>query len=134
MDGNFLDGGEIDVRTVSYDNSDYDNSDGNASVGHEFQETIYSRLSRWLLIAGVFLLPLFFLPWTTSVLEFNKQMLSVILAGVSLILWLLHVVISGQLSWRTNPLDKGVAAFLLAVSLSTLFSLARFKSLFGLTG
>ena len=129
MNVNFLDSGAEDIRTVSYDNPDE-----SALNSREAEETVYIKVSRWLLIAGVFILPLFFLPWTTSVLEFNKQMLSVILAGVSLILWLLHVVISGQLSWRTNPLDKGVAAFLLAVSLSTIFSLARFKSLFGLTG
>jgi len=118
MDANFFDGGEVEVTHVS----------------REHQETIYSRVSRWLLIAGVVLLPLFFLPWSTSILEFNKQMLLLALAGGALILWLLHVVVSGQLSWRINPLDKGVAAFLMAVSLSTIFSLARFKSLFGLTG
>jgi tetratricopeptide (TPR) repeat protein len=134
MDANFLDGGEVDIRTVSYDNPDYDNPEEVSLSGREAQETIYGRISRWLLIAGVFLLPLFFLPWSTSILELNKQMLLLALAGGVLILWLLHVVVSGQLSWRTSPLDKGIAAFLLAVSLSTIFSLARFKSLFGLTG
>src|SRR3989344_3887972 len=134
MDTNFLDGGEVDIRTVSYDNPDYNNPDEATLIGREAQETIYSKMNRWFLMAGVFLLPLFFLPWSTSILEFNKQLLLLVLAGGALILWLLHVVVSGQLSWRTNPLDKGVAAFLLAVSLSTIFSLARFKSLFGLTG
>ena len=129
-----MDGGEVDIRTVSYDNPDYNNPDEATLIGREAQETIYSKMNRWFLMAGVFLLPLFFLPWSTSILEFNKQLLLLILAGGALILWLLHVVVSGQLSWRTNPLDKGVAAFLLAVSLSTIFSLARFKSLFGLTG
>jgi len=129
MDSNFLDGEEVDVRTVSYDNGE-----NPTLVSREAQETTYSRVSRWLLGAGVFLLPLFFLPWTTSVLEFNKQLLILVLAGAALILWLLHVVVSGQLSWRSNPLDKGVVGLLVAVSLATVFSLARFKSLFGLTG
>jgi tetratricopeptide (TPR) repeat protein len=100
----------------------------------EVKETAYKKASRWIVLIGVALLPVFFLPWSTSILEFNKQMLLLVLAGASLILWLLHVVVSGQLSWRVNPLDKGIVAFLLAVSLSTIFSLARFKSLFGLTG
>lgn len=134
MNINFLDSGEIDIKTVSYDNSDHDNFDDATLVSRKNQETIYGKLCRWLLIAGVFLLPLFFLPWSTSILEFNKQMLLLVLAGAVLIFWLLHVVVSGQLSWRSTPLDKGVAAFLLAVSLSTIFSLTRFKSLFGLTG
>ena len=133
MDTNFLDSGVEDVRTVSYDNPDY-NPDEATLVKHETQETIYSKISRWLIIVGVFLLPLFFLPLSTSILEFNKQILLLVLAGAALILWLLHVVISGQLSWRVNPIDKGIIAFLLAVSLSTIFSLSRFKSLFGTTG
>ena len=133
MDTNFLDSGVEDVRTVSYDNSDY-NPDEATLVKHETQETIYSKISRWLIIVGVFILPLFFLPLSTSILEFNKQILLLVLAGAALILWLLHVVISGQLSWRVNPIDKGIIAFLLAVSLSTIFSLSRFKSLFGTTG
>ena len=134
MNANFLDGGEVEVRTVSYDNPDYDNPDEVTLASREAKETTYLKVGRWLLVAGVVLLPLFFLPWSTSILEFNKQILLLALAGGALILWLLHVVVSGQLSWRFNPLDKGVVAFLLAVSLSTIFSLDRFKSLFGLTG
>ena len=113
---------------------DYQEEPQMAQEPIEEQETVYKKLSRWFLIVGIFLLPLFFLPWTTSILELNKQFILLILAGGVLILWLLHVVVSGQLSWRTNPLDKGVIALLLAVSLSTIFSLARFKSLFGLAG
>ena len=129
MDANFLDGGEVDVRTVNYDNPEETTFES-----HEVKETTYLKVGRWFLMAGVLLLPLFFLPWSTSVLELNKQLLLLVVSGGSLILWLLHVVVSGQLSWRYNPLDKGIVAFLLAVSLSTIFSLARFKSLFGLTG
>src|SRR3989344_2702031 len=133
MNSNFFEEG-VDIRTISFDNPDYDNLDKN-NLGHlEIKETIYIKVSRWFLYIGIFLLPLFFLPWTSSILELNKQLLLLVLAGGALILWLLHVVISGQLPWRSNPLDKGVAALLVAVSLSTIFSLARFKSLFGLTG
>ena len=119
----------------------------NQEAGTDFQEepqmvqepieekgTVYKKASHGFLIVGIFLLPLFFLPWSTSVLEFNKQLLLLVLSGAALVLWLLHVVTSGQLSWRANPLDKGVVALLLATSLSTIFSLTRFKSLFGLTG
>lgn len=132
MNGNFLDGGEIDTRTVSYDNNDYNNFEETAFADGETRETFYIKLSRWLLCAGVFILPIFFLPWTTSILELNKQFLLLVLAGVALILWLLHVVVSGQLPWRSNPVDKGVIGLLVAVSLATIFSVARFKSLFGL--
>ncbi|HEY4474559.1 MAG TPA: hypothetical protein VJC06_01390 [Candidatus Paceibacterota bacterium] len=134
MNGNFLDGGEVDVRTVSYDNTDYNNLNETAltNTDSETKETVYIRLSRWFLCAGIFLLPLFFLPWTTSILELNKQLLLLVLAGVTLILWLLHVVVSGQMSWHPNSVDKGIIGMLVAVSFTTIFSVVRFKSLFGL--
>ena len=127
MDINFLDEGGANIKTVSYDNNLNETSaeisvyeqEPSLSVVHEVKETIYSKISHWILIVGVLVLPLFFLPWSTSILEFNKQMLLLVLAGTVLILWLLHVVTSGQLSWRANPLDKGVLALLSAVSFST---------------
>src|SRR3989344_2903197 len=115
MNINFLDEREVDIRTVSYDNPDEISTDipvyeqePYPFVVREAQETIYSKVSRWVLVAGVFVLPLFFLPWSTGILEFNKQMLLLVLAGAVLVLWLLHTVVSGQLSWRATPLNKGV--------------------------
>ena len=98
------------------------------------KETVYKKAARWTLLIGVALVPLFFLPWTTSVLELNKQMLLVAVAGAGLVLWLLDVVMSGKLSWRFNPLDKGVVALVGAVTLSSVFSMDWFKSVFGMAG
>lgn len=93
---------------------------------------IYSMVVRWALLVGTFLLPIFFLPWTTSVLELNKQLLLVGVAGVGMIAWLLSLVSSGRLSWRSGPFDKGVLAVLGATIVATVFSLSRFNSLFGI--
>src|SRR3989344_3751182 len=98
------------------------------------EETVYLKLCRAIVLVAVFLVPLFFLPWTTSVLEFNKQILLIGLSGAALILWLLHVVVSGRLLWRPNSVDAAVASVLVASVLATLFSVTRFKSLFGLSG
>ena len=92
---------------------------------------IYNYISRWALYIGVFLLPLFFLPFTSSPLELNKMMLLVIIAGIGLVSWLLGIISSGYLAWRNNLLDKGVLALLLASSLATIFSIDQFKSIFG---
>ncbi len=102
-----------------------------AGQASDVAETIYKKATRWVLLIGVSLLPLFFLPWTTSMLELNKQLLLTVVAGVGLVLWLLDVVMSGKLSWRFNPLDKGVIALVGAVALSSVFSVAKFKSVFG---
>ncbi|OGN01861.1 MAG: hypothetical protein A3B91_04835 [Candidatus Yanofskybacteria bacterium RIFCSPHIGHO2_02_FULL_41_29] len=94
---------------------------------------VYNKISRWAIYVGVFLAPLFFLPWTSSVLELNKQMLLVIVAGVAMVSWLLGVVSSGYLAWRNNYLDRGILALLGAFVVGGIFSIANFKSIFGLT-
>src|SRR3989344_2620296 len=90
---------------------------------------IYNSVSRWALYIGIFLLPLFFLPETSSPLEWNKSMLLIIIACIALISWLLGVMSSGFLAWRNNLLDKGILSVLLAFILATIFSVAWFKSI-----
>lgn len=99
----------------------------------EKKNTIYERLARWMVVASVFLVPLFFLPWTTGILELNKQMFLTVVIGLGIVFWFLHVVISGQISFRKTPMNYGILAFLAATVLATFFSLTPFKSLFGLT-
>src|SRR3989338_7870269 len=52
-------------------------------------ETVYKKAARWVLLIGTALIPLFFLPWTTGVLDLNKQLLLVVFAGMGLVLLLL---------------------------------------------
>ncbi len=91
----------------------------------------YNNISKWALYVAVFLMPLFFLPWTSNILNANKQLLLILSASVALISWLLGIVSSGNLSWRNNKMDKGVLVLLGAFVLGTVFSIARFKSVFG---
>ncbi|MBX4190090.1 tetratricopeptide repeat protein [Candidatus Parcubacteria bacterium] len=100
--------------------------------GARSDNQIYTTVARWALTIGVFLLPLFFLPQTTSPLEFNKQMLLLVVASVGLIAWLLGVVSSGRLSWRSTLLDKGVLAVLVATIVTAVLSQGRFQSIFGI--
>ena len=92
---------------------------------------VYRTIVRWALMVGVFLTPILFLPWTTSVLELNKGLLVLAVAGTGLIAWLLTLVSNGQFAWRPNVFDKGVLAILGATVVATIFSLSRFNSLFG---
>ena len=140
MDTNFLNPRLADVEP-DHQNGDSESEieeiieeAGEAGEAEEVGETVYIRICRAVTLAGIFLLPLFFLPWTTSVLEFNKEILLVGLAGAALILWLLDVVVSGRLTWRPNSVDAAVGSVLAASALAALFSISRFKSLFGSTG
>src|SRR3989338_707059 len=111
MNTNFL-----EPRFVSVEHSDFNRLPGERIETHSedpgSRETVYLKICRAVILAGVFLVPVFFLPWTTSVLEFNKHILLTGLSGAVLILWLLHVVVSGRFSWRPNSVDAAVASVL----------------------
>ena len=92
----------------------------------------YNSISRWALYVGIFLLPLFFLPGTSNSLELHKTVLLIFTVDIALVSWLLGIISSGYLAWRNNFLDKGILALLLSFVLTTVFSIAQFKSIFGL--
>lgn len=128
---------KVEAEFVNYEDPEVEIGDEQGLEGDNdiliYREgTVYKKAARWMLLIGVALMPLFFLPWTTSVLELNKQILLAVIAGAGLVLWLLDVVMSGKLSWRSNPIDKGLVALVSVVALSTIFSMDKFKSVFGI--
>jgi len=87
-----------------------------------------SKISIYLL---VFLLPLFFLPWTTNVLDFNKQALLVFLVFISLFCWLLKSLQEGKISLSFSLFTLPVLAFLIILGVSTLLSSWSYGSFWG---
>lgn len=115
-----------------------DSGEGTASLvaartdGGVVSGTMYNKVAQVAVYIVALLLPLFYLPVTSSILELNKQMFLVIVAAVALVVWLLGVVVSGRMALRLTPLDKGVFAVLAASGIATVMSLSRIKSLFGI--
>lgn len=99
--------------------------------GMESKKSVYDTVVRSLLWATVILLPLWYLPWTSSVLEYNKQMLLVAVSAVGLVAWLLGVVANGKLTVRMTPIDKGILALLVASGIATILSMTPVRSVFG---
>ncbi len=91
----------------------------------------YLAVVRWIVGIVIFLVPLFFLPWTSNILEVNKQILLVGCAGVALIVWLLGVIVSGRMRFRPTLLDGPVLAVLGATAVAAIFSLGWYRSVFG---
>lgn len=87
-----------------------------------------SRISLYLL---VFLLPVFFLPWSTNVLDFNKQALLVFLTFISLFSWLLEILISGKVSFKVSAIYIPLGVLLLIVLASSITSLFSYGSFWG---
>ncbi len=87
-----------------------------------------SKISIYLL---AFLLPIFFLPWTSNVLDFNKQALLITLICVSLFAWLLEILISGKLKFNLSLVHVSIIVLFLVWLASTVFSTWRYGSFWG---
>ncbi len=92
---------------------------------------IFGVITRVSLYALFFLTPLFFLPWTSSILEVNKQLLLVVLTIVALVAWLGQMVITKRLTFRSGWLNLVPGLFLLSVLISSFASLAGYQTWIG---
>lgn len=81
---------------------------------------VLSRLQSWLLVALVFLLPLFFLPITPDFFDFNKMALLASGAVVLSVLWGTRLVAEGKFVWNRTALDIPVLLFAIVVLVSAI--------------
>lgn len=102
------------------------------SIQFNIMENFLDKVSKISIYLLVFLLPLFFLPWTTNVLDFNKQFLLIFLVFVSLSCWLLKSLSQGKISLNRSILNLPIAIYLLILGLATLFSAYKYASFWGL--
>ena len=79
----------------------------------------YSKIVIYCL---VFLIPIFFLPFTTDIFDFNKQILLVFLASVAFLFWLVGILISKKVNFYFSIFGIPVLVFLSFYGLSTIFS------------
>lgn len=81
-----------------------------------------------------FATPLLLYPKTSEVFEFNKLVSVYTLTIVVLALWAAESLIGGKLIFRRTALDLPLAIFLLSQTISTVFSIDRYTSVFGYYG
>ncbi len=95
---------------------------------------LFSTVIRWVNYLAFFLVPLFFLPFTSEVLEQNKQVLLVVLTVLGLVSWLGQMVLSKQGTVRSGGLNVVPGAFLLITLVSSIFSVSHYQSWIGQNG
>ena len=94
-----------------------------------------NKVLRVLMYGTVFLLPVFFLPFTFEVLEFNKLYLSFFLVWLSALVWLLKMIVKDKkVSIRYSIIDFAVLGFMAIAIISSVFSVGKTFSLFGYYG
>ena len=99
-------------------------------MGKIFEKII--KISLYLLI---FLLPLFFLPFSFEAYEFNKIYLIFFLVSVAFLVWLAKMIlVEKEIRFKKSPLDIPVLLFLFFAILSAIFSVDKNSSLLGFYG
>ena len=99
------------------------NSSGNGNI--------FERLSKFSIFALVFLVPLFFLPFTANILDFNKQFLLLFLILISSSFFILNILKNKQLVFNRGQFFLPIALLLLISGLSAAFSSFGYGSFWG---
>jgi len=89
-------------------------------------------ITKYSVYALVFLVPIFFLPWTTEVLDFNKQSLLLVLAFASFFALMVKVLVLGKFEMKKSPMHIVAGALFLVYLLATIFSVYGYGSFWGM--
>ncbi len=92
---------------------------------------LWDKIAKVSIYLLVFLTPLFFLPWTLNVLDFNKQALMGILVILALFAWILKILVSGKFEFNLSWLSLPIVIMLVVYGISTLFSFWPYGSFWG---
>ena len=96
-----------------------------------FLPKITEKIVTILLPLFVFLIPFFFLSFTSEYYEFNKQALLALFLFLTFGLFFLKTLLSRKLIFSRSPLDLPIFLILLIYLLSTIFSVSPSTSLLG---
>ena len=96
---------------------------------------MYNRIIKYCIYSLVFLLPLFFLPFSFEAFEFNKQYLLFFLVSAAFFCWIAKMVlVDKEIRFKRTPLDIPILAFLFVAILGAVFSVDKSSSIFGFYG
>lgn len=103
----------------------------NTKVAETKMADALEKIAKTAVYFLVFILPLFFLPWTADVLDFNKQTLLIFLVFISLLCFLLKSLIEGKINLNFSLLNLPVFIFLVVLAVATLLSASPYSSFWG---
>jgi len=96
---------------------------------------VLNKIVKYSIYVLVFLLPLFWLPFSFEVFEFSKLYLLFFLVSLGFFAWLAkQVLYDKELRFKCSPLDYFVLGFLGVAVLSAIFSVDPGSSLYGFYG
>ena len=96
-----------------------------------FSTKLLNGITKFCLFLAVFLIPVFYLPFTDEKLELNKYFLLYFLVFVSLLCWLGRSILKKNFEIKRTPLDIPLLAIWVLYFLASLLSQDKFLSFFG---
>ena len=120
-----------DRENIHSTQDDNDKNQGDQSkIGETFDKAIIA-----LLYLLVFALPLFILPFSMEIYEFNKVLLLFFISSLAFLLWVAKMIlIDKRLAFIRTPLDMPIIVFISLVLVSTAFSVDKISSILGFYG
>ncbi len=92
---------------------------------------ICEKISKISIYALVFLLPIFFLPWTSNILDFNKQAILIFLVSIAIFSRLVKALVLGKFEITFSWLYLPLAIFTIVYFISSVFSWWPYGSFWG---
>lgn len=91
----------------------------------------FNKIIKWCLYIFIFLLPLWFLPFTGNIIDLNKQVLMIVLLTIALIAWLGKLLTQEKVRWHKELIILIFLGFVIICGLATIFSARPYDSFMG---
>lgn len=86
---------------------------------------LLQKLQTWIAAALIFLMPIFFLPFTADFYDLNKQMLLLVGTTTLFILYFIEAMVTKTIMWRKTPFALPLVLFVGAMLLSVFMASAN---------
>ena len=133
----------IKVKVVSLERNNIDSKKNlNKNAKSESKTNLLNKTSnamnqiiKYLLYFLVFFLPIFILPFSTEIYEFNKSLLLFSVSSFTFLIWIVKMVaVDRKIEIAKTPLNTPIVAFVIILSISTIFSVDKVSSILGFYG
>ena len=104
-------------------------------INNERKDIKSNYFLRYFIYFLVFLLPIFVLPFSVEIFEFNKTLLLFAVSSLAFLIWIAKmIVIDRHLAFVRTPLNIPIVIFIFIILLSTALSVDKISSVLGFYG
>jgi tetratricopeptide (TPR) repeat protein len=94
-------------------------------------EIFLEKFIRIIIYAGVFFIPVFFIPLTNSFIEFSKIILFFCLISLAIIVWLVKILITKKINIELKSVDSLIFLFLIIYLAASFLAIDKYNSFIG---